>query len=443
MNYQEAMAYVNGLSRFGINLGLRRITALLEAMGNPQQALRFIHIAGTNGKGSVSTMLSNILTHSGCKTGLFISPYVLCFRERMQVNGEMISEEDFADCADFVCHCTDKLAAEMEFPTQFELETAIAFEWYKRCQCDIVCLEVGLGGRFDSTNVIAPPLLQIITAIGLDHTAILGENIKKIAFEKAGIIKGGATVLYPLQEKDAFRVIEAQCKEMGSTLIRPDLSLLSVIRDHWLEGEFSYDGASYQKSLPGKIQIYNCITVIAGARELQSLGLPITEADIRHGIEHTSFPARMELLSREPLVLLDGAHNTDGARALAQTLDELSARPITLMMGVLEDKNYEEILKILGKYASHFIAVTPDNPRALSAKTLAAYAHQYCSRMESYEDWCGAVRAALQSLAGEAALVVCGSLYLASSLRPILLQALSEIHQSTAIDNATTDERGD
>lgn len=424
MTYQEAMSYVNGLSRFGMQLGLERIAALLQKMGNPQNELRFVHIAGTNGKGSVSTMLSHILSHSGYRTGLFISPYVLCFRERMQINGQMISEEDFADCAAFVIRCVEALPDQAESPTQFELETAIAFEWYKRKSCDFVCLEVGLGGRFDSTNSIPPPVLQIITAIGLDHTAVLGDSIDKIAFEKAGIIKGGCTVVYPVQEEAALRVLEAKCAETGSQLLQADLSQLCILKDHWLESEFSYKGVTYHKSLPGRIQVYNCLTVLTAAQALQEQGYAICETDIRFGLEHTQFPARMELLSKRPLILLDGAHNPAGAEALADSLRDLSSRRITLMMGVLEDKDYEQIVRILGTFATHFLAVTPDSPRALPAQKLQACAAAICPQSESYEEIESGLNAALQGLGEEDVLVVCGSLYLASTVRPLLLDAI-------------------
>lgn len=339
MNYEEALCYLASLSRFGMHLGLSRIAALLDKLGNPQEDLTFVHIAGTNGKGSVSSMLAKILTHSGRRTGLFLSPYVLCFRERMQIDGQMISEEEFAAHASLARHWVDALAAAGESPTQFELETAIAFLWYRQRGCAIVCLEVGLGGRFDASNVIAPPALQIITAIGLDHTAILGDSIEKIAFEKAGIIKGGSTILYPLQEAAAYAVVQAKCDAVGSQLISPNLAALHIHCEHWLKGSFSYEGLLYRKSLPGAVQVYNCLTVIEAAKQLQRQGHVLTAEDIRFGIEHTSIPARMELLSRTPLVILDGAHNPDGARALEATLQDLAPRPIILLMGLLADKD--------------------------------------------------------------------------------------------------------
>lgn len=425
MNYTEAMEQLISLSRFGINLGLKRITALLEQMENPQNALQFVHVAGTNGKGSISTMLSNMLIHSGYQTGLFISPYVLCFRERMQIGGEMISEEEFADCAAFVYDCATQLPSELESPTQFEMETAIAFEWYKRRKCDIVCLEVGLGGRFDSTNVIQMPLLQIITSISLDHTAILGDTIEKIAYEKAGIIKGGTTVLYPIQQEPVRQVVKEQCQETNSHLIEPDLTKLDISNHHWRKSTFTYEGKEYQKSLPGTVQIYNGITAITAAQQLQKQGFCLSESDIKFGIEHTYFPARMEVLSEKPLVILDGSHNPDGARALEQTLMDLFEQPLTIIMGVLQDKDDSSILEIVGKYAQRIVTVTPNNPRAMQADELAKKAKTVCDNVCAYEDIQSAVEDTLKGLSSGDVLIVCGSLYLASEARPVLLEKLS------------------
>lgn len=425
MNYLEARAYLDGLSRFGMKLGLSRMIDLLAAMGNPQNELRFVHIAGTNGKGSVATMLANTLTRSGYQTGLFVSPYIICFRERMQIDGEMISEYDFAACASFAIHCLEQLSGDIESPTQFELETAIAFEWYKRRGCAIVCLEVGLGGRFDSTNVIAAPLLQIITAISLDHTQVLGDTIEEIAFEKGGIIKGGCTILYPIQEAAARTVIARICEEQGSTLKSPSLEALEILNDHWLEGVFAYEGAVYHKSLPGRVQLYNCITMLAAAKTLQEKGFKITQAAMHHGIEQSRHPARLELLSKKPLVLLDGAHNPAGAQALADSLRQLNLRKLTLIMGLLSDKDEGRILQTLLPFATGLIALTPENPRALPAQQLCERARALGYAAECFDDARTAITAALCDLDVEDGLVVCGSLYLASQLRPILIECLS------------------
>ena len=425
MTYTQAMERLENSGRFGIKLGLERMETLLNALGNPQNQLKFVHIAGTNGKGSTATMLSTILIRSGYTTGLFVSPYVLCFRGRIQKNGVMISEEDFARCAAEVYACVDALGEEFEPPTQFELEVAIAFLWYRHCGCDIVCLEVGLGGRFDGTNVIAKPLLELITAIGVDHTGIWGESIEQIAFEKAGIIKGGTTVVYPLQEEGVWTVLEEQCRKKGSRLVRPQVDRLETLGDDWLEERFSYCGVHYQKSLLGTIQLYNSITVITAAEELQRQGLTITQRAMEEGIANTYVPARVEVLSRSPLVILDGSHNPDGARALNTVLRRLDC-PLHLLMGVMQDKEYQDILEILAPRASSITTVTPHVPRALSAKDLAEAAEPFCAHVSWQEDMEVAVRKSLEGLKPGTALVACGSLYLAAELRPILCRVLEE-----------------
>ena len=435
MNYNEALQCLFSKGTFGHKLGLERIQKILDKMGNPQNNLKFIHIAGTNGKGSTSTMLSNILIHSGYKTGLFISPYVVCFRERMQINGQMISEEEFASIAKYVYDCSNQIDLNGESLTQFETLTAIAFEWYKRKNCDYVCLEVGMGGRFDPTNIIPKPILQIITSISFDHTAILGDTIEKIAFEKAGIIKGGTTILYPLQKINAIEVIKKKCEETGSKLVIPDVNKLSITNNSWQKDDFIYNGLKYHKSLKGEFQIYNCITVIEAAKQLQNQNLLITDNDIKFGIENTYFPARTEVLSKKPLIILDGSHNSGGIKALEQTLKSLPNHPITIIMGVLADKNYNDILNTVIKYADNFIAVTPNNPRALKAETLCQIAKSICENSYSCDDLNNALEFAISKTGDEGALVVCGSLYLASEIRPLIIsnKLLSNSWQSKLI----------
>lgn len=427
MNYGETLDYIASFSLFGSKLGLERLTELLERMGNPHNALKFIHVAGTNGKGSTTTMLSNILRHAGYRTGLYISPYVLCFRERMQLDGEMISEDELAACATYVRTFVDEMAAKGESPTEFEVETAMAFEWYKRRGCEIVCLEVGLGGRFDATNVIAPPELQVITSISLDHVAILGDTVAKIAYEKAGIIKGGAAVIYPLMDEDAVPVLMEQCARTGSTLIQPNANAVTVLSEGLMGTDFMYGEARLHVSLPGHFQIYNTLTVVEAARQLKNQGWRVTEDDISYGVAHTWFPARMEVLSEQPLAILDGAHNPSGTLALEEMLVALAPRPITVIMGMLADKDYETALASIARHAARFIAVTPPNPRALPASELAKCAAKYCADVCWRDALSRALDLAVDSLPEDGALIMCGSLYLAADLRPIALERLGRV----------------
>ena len=426
MNYNEIIKRIDSLGKFGIHLGLGRIQKLLFNMGNPQDKLKFVHVAGTNGKGSTTTMFANILKQSGYRTGLFISPHVLNFEESMQINNVAITQEELTGCAEFVFEHFEHAAVDGEYPTQFEVVTAIALEWFYRRGCDIVCLEVGLGGRYDSTNVISAPLVQVITSIGIDHAAILGDTIAKIAYEKAGIIKGSTTVLYPLQEEDAIREIQKQCELTNSALVIPDLSQLMVTDEGFEANSFTYKGVAYEKGLRGGFQVYNAVTAITAAQELQKQGFAITEKSIQDGVRTAFIPARMEVLNKNPLIVLDGAHNPDGGKVLAQSLAKLSGRKLTVLMGVLADKEYDAFLGIIGPYVSRFIAVTPNNPRALHANDLCERARAmgmdaiYCEEIKD------GVKTALRETEKDGALVICGSLYLAADVRKIVLEILNE-----------------
>lgn len=445
MDYEESMKHLESLDKFGIHLGLERIKILLANMGNPQEKLKFIHIAGTNGKGSASTMLCNILTAAGYKTGLFTSPYVVDFRETFQIDGKMISKSEFAECAQFVLEKSLVSEFEGEHATKFEVMTAIAFEWFYRSKCDYVCLEVGLGGKDDSTNIIGQAVMQVIMSISMDHVGILGNSLKEIALKKAGIIKGNTTVIYPLQEKDVFEVIKSKCKEMNSSYIIPEVDELKLIEDdsnyETKADSFIYKNQRYSKSLLGEVQFYNCITVIEAANELKKIGLKISDDNIYYGLSHTTLPARMEILSDDPFVFLDGSHNADGAKALKTILGKIKQKKkgkFTIIMGVLADKDYKEILKMIAPFASEFIAVSPDNPRALEAEKLAYEANGYCSQCISFNDLNKAVSYAFDKtfkfeckdenniIKNDNALVVCGSLYLAADIRQVLLEKLSD-----------------
>ena len=426
MQYDEIIKRIDSLGKFGIHLGLGRIQKLLENMGNPQDKLRFVHIAGTNGKGSTTTMIANILKQSGYRTGLFISPHVLNFEESMQINNASITKEELTGCAEFVFGQFANSAVDGEYPTQFEVVTAIALEWFYRRGCDIVCLEVGLGGRYDSTNVISQPLVQVITSIGIDHAAILGDTISKIAYEKAGIIKGGTTVLYPLQEEDAVSEIKKQCELTNSTLVIPDLSQLTVTDDSFEANTFIYKGVAYEKGLRGGFQVYNAVTAITAAQELQKKGFTITQKCMQIGVRTAFIPARMEVLNKNPLIVLDGAHNPDGGKVLAQSLAKLGAKKLTVLMGVLADKEYDAFLRVIGPYVYRFIAVTPHNPRALPAKDLCERARAMGMDAQYSEDIEYGVKTALQETDQNGALVICGSLYLAADVRKIVLNILSE-----------------
>ncbi len=425
-----ALERIHSHPRFAGAASLERIRALMAALGDPQKALRFVHIAGTNGKGSVAAMTANALTHAGHRTGLYISPFVLCFRERMQIDGQMIPPGELAALTEEVEERAGGLAA-----GEFEYVTALALTWFARRGCDVVVLEVGLGGRFDATNVIDPPLVQVITRLGLDHTAILGGAIEQIAQEKAGIIKGGVTVVAPHQPPEALAELYARCAETGGTLVQPGIGPVERLpSDDPLGGEvFDYGGLRLHPSLPGEHQIDNAITAVEVCRQLRAQGFALPDEAIAWGIAHTVFPARMEVLARRPLVVLDGAHNPDGMRALAGMLDRLRAagRRVTLLMGMLADKDWTHAVELAARRADRLVAVTPDNPRALPGSELAATAARFCADAAASEDIPQSAVAIVESLRERDALVCCGSLYLAAELRPVLLGLLGQNQNPT------------
>ncbi len=417
MNYDETLEYISSFTVFAPKVGRDNYIQLLELMGNPQNKLKFVHIAGTNGKGSTSSMLSNILQESGYKTGLFISPYIVCFRERMQINGEMIDQKELCDCAEYVKTILDNVKSEKFIITHFELITAIAFEWFNRNGCDIVCLEVGLGGRLDATNVIECPLVHVITSIGYDHTAILGDSLSKIAYEKAGIIKGSTTVIYPIQEEEAMRVLNNCCKEKNSIAVIPNLKKLVITDLGWKSETFTYNEICFEKKLPGNFQVYNAITAYHSAVELRKLGYNIHDNNIVDGIRNTFFPARMEILRKDPLIILDGAHNISGVKALFEALKDIKCKSINIIIGVLEDRNYEKMLSVLLPLADNVIATAPDNPRALDVLKLTDASKKYCNNVFMASNNKEALELALAKTSVDDAIIICGSLYLASAMR--------------------------
>ena len=376
----DPIAYINTPRWQTSRLGLGRIADLLERMGRPQDALRFVHVAGTNGKGSTCAFLSSVLTCSGYKTGLFTSPYVEVFEERIRVDGRNISRADLA-CATLAVreHACAMEAETGEHPTEFELMTAVALEHFRTVGCDIVVLEVGLGGRLDSTNVIVDPEVCVICRIGLDHTAVLGTTLPEVAKEKAGIIKPGSPVVSWPQDAAAREVVAGTARERGCALTEPDFSQLAIgsIDADLVVRNFVYKGATYETALLGSYQPSNAALAIEAVDLLRARGWGIPEAAVREGIAQARWPGRFEVLARQPLVIADGGHNPQGAEVLADSLREIvdrdggASRGVVFVMGVLADKDYVPMIRSLAPFARAFVTYAPENPRALSADDLA------------------------------------------------------------------------
>lgn len=417
-----ALDWLQSLPRLSGEPGLDRMKALLAALGDPQKRGRYVHIAGTNGKGSVAAFTANILQKAGFKTGLTISPYVLDFRERFQIDGQMIPPETLERLAAKVRAAAETLA---ETPVQFEAVTALALCWFDEEHCDVAVLETGLGGRFDATNAVENTLVAAITRIDLDHTELLGDTVEKIAAEKAGIVKPGCiAVTYPVQEKEALQAIAAACIREKADLVAPEAEDIHLRRGGLFENRMEYGGYEVNLALPGAHQACNAAMAIEIALALWRQGLDIPDEAILEGLEATRFPARIEVLRRQPLVLLDGSHNPAGAAALAATLgaQKLPQKPAAVL-GVLADKAAAEILRALGDSFSTIYAVTPDCPRAMSADELARLASQELPEVPVYP--CADLGQALDTALGlPQGAVVCGSLYLAAQARPTLQERL-------------------
>lgn len=423
----DPVAYINDPAWHSSCYGLERIESLLDRMGRPQDKLKFVHVAGTNGKGSTSAYISSILTQAGYKTGLFTSPFIIAFEERIRVNGEMVSPKDLREVTLFVREHAEAIARETgEHPTEFELMTAVALEHFARSGCDIAVLEVGLGGTLDSTNVIAAPEVCVITRIGLDHTALLGDTYEQIASQKAGIIKSGASVVsYPQDDEGATRAIAAAAQTADCTVTMPDFAQLKVgeVNGQAMRS-FDYCGKAYQTSLLGSYQPCNAAMAIECALRLRERGWKISDDDIERGIARARWQGRFEIVETGeggfgdsgeiaeqdgeikseggcrkagPAILVDGGHNPQGAQVLADSLRDLFPnKKILFVMSVLADKDYQSMIENVIDIADGFICVTPPNPRALQASELAravekaAYARQIelgrgVSAVESFE----------------------------------------------------------
>ncbi len=410
MNYNESLEYIHGISWCFCKPGLERISELCEKLGHPERGLKFIHVAGTNGKGSFCSMLSSILSRAGYRTGLYTSPYIRIFNERMCIDGEPISNNELAEITTYVRPIAEGMT---DKPTEFELITAVAFEYFRRHECDVVVLEAGMGGRLDSTNVIREPLLSVITGIALDHTAFLGDTVEKIAGEKAGIIKDGRPVLFGGEDESAYAVIAATAKKEGSRCHRTDYDKLNI-KEATLSGTAFDFGVWHDMkiALLGLYQPRNAASVLTAVDILRDGGLDISDAAVRDGLLSARWQARFEIIENEPLVIFDGAHNPEGIDSAVRSIKHYFDDKVYVLTGVLKDKDYGYIASCLSKIASVAFVMTPDNPRALAAEEYAAVLTKNgveCHPCETVEQ--AFVLAKQRALRDGTPLVCLGSLY--------------------------------
>lgn len=366
---EENEKYLEQLRLVGSRFGTDCEKELLSLLGNPQDKLRFIHVAGTNGKGSFCSMMSSVLQKQGYKVGLYTSPYIVVFNDRIRVNGLPIAEDDINDLFLRVRQKADTMKTP---PSSFDFITAAAFLWFYETKCDIVVLEVGLGGRYDSTNVIKNCLLSVITGIAFDHTEILGDTIEKIAWEKAGIIKESCPALYGGNDEKALAVIEKECEEKHSELTVKNPDLLKILSTTLDGTEFEFDGKEYFIRLLGLYQPANAATVLAAIDVLRKHGFEISETAVKDGLSSAVWQARFEKIADEPVVLYDGGHNPQGVRAAVESVRAyFGDKKIDLLVGILADKAHGEMAEELAKIADRVICIAPPSPRALPAEALA------------------------------------------------------------------------
>ena len=416
MTAEEAVEYIHSITWMGSKPGLERTLELLELMDNPQNKLKFIHIAGTNGKGSTASMTASVLQKAGYRVGLFTSPCLYKFNERIQVGGEHISDEDLAAVTAYV----KPLAASMaDHPTEFELVSCIGFEYFLRKNCDIVVLEVGMGGALDSTNVIPVPEVAVLTNIGLDHTDFLGNTLEEIATTKAGIFKeGGDAVLYP-GEPAVEAVAEAICKERNIRLHKADFSALRPV-SHSLEGQVFDCGERKGLELPllGSHQLHNAAVVLTILDTLKEKGWNISEEAVREGLKDVSWPGRFDIVRRDPLFIIDGGHNPQCFDALTKNMTEyLAGRKIIALTGVLADKDYITMYKPVLPYIAEFVCITPPTPRKLEAADLARHLREAGAVATPCDTIAAGVRLAIEKAGSDGVVLCFGSLYSIADIR--------------------------
>ena len=421
MNITEALSFIHKTVWLGSKPGLSRTEHLLSLMGNPHKKLKFVHVAGTNGKGSTSACIASVLQEAGYKTGLYTSPYINVFNERMQIDGVMISDDELCRMCEYIKPLSDSMIDDP--PTEFELITALAMEYFYRNNCDIVVLEVGMGGELDSTNVIDSPEAAVICAIDLDHTSFLGSTVEEVASAKAGIIKSGTKVALYDCEKSVYDVFDKKCTDVGASLVAAGFDKIANVKHSLGFSEFDYGKYKNIKlSLVGSYQPKNASVAITAIEILREKGYKISDEALFKGLEEVKWPGRFEILGENPVFVLDGAHNPHGMKATVNSLqDHFGDKKIHFVVGAMADKDVSGMMKMLLPLAKDFTAVRPDNPRAMSAEELSELLCKLGAVAESADTVALGVKSALEK-AGKGGIVAClGSLYFSGEIRQAYL----------------------
>lgn len=417
MNYEEAMNFIQNTNKFGSVLGLDNIRELLERLGNPQDQLRVVHIAGTNGKGSTLAFLAGIFRESGYRAGRYVSPASFSYEERFRINEENISKKDLCFYMEKIKNVAEEMVKDgLSHPTMFEIETALSFLYFLDKKVDVVLLETGMGGRLDATNVVKKPIATVIASIGMDHMQFLGDTLEKIASEKAGIIKEGCPVISYDNTKEVNEVIKNKAKQMHAKVTFVNSARIRVLQES-LNGEsFSYrssDGRWYEKieiPLLGRHQINNAALALETLNVIKNYYC-ISDFQTEDGMRKTIWRGRIEILEREPMVICDGAHNPDGAKSLLSFLqNNFTNQRLIYIMGVLSDKDYEQMVQILAPAADKIYTVAPDNPRALSSRELCNCISKYHQNVEERQRLAECLSEVRQKAEKDDVIIICGTL---------------------------------
>ena len=417
MNYEEAMNFIQNTNKFGSVLGLDNIRELLERLGNPQDQLRVVHIAGTNGKGSTLAFLAGIFRESGYRAGRYVSPASFSYEERFRINEENISKKDLCFYMEKIKNVAEEMVKDgLSHPTMIEIETALSFLYFLDKKVDVVLLETGMGGRLDATNVVKKPIATVIASIGMDHMQFLGDTLEKIASEKAGIIKEGCPVISYDNTKEVNEVIKNKAKQMHAKVTFVNSAGIRVLQES-LNGEsFSYrssDGRWYEKieiPLLGRHQINNAALALETLNVIKNYYC-ISDFQTEDGMRKTIWRGRIEILEREPMVICDGAHNPDGAKSLLSFLqNNFTNQRLIYIMGVLSDKDYEQMVQILAPAADKIYTVAPDNPRALSSRELCNCISKYHQNVEERQRLAECLSEVRQKAEKDDVIIICGTL---------------------------------
>lgn len=413
MKESQVMEYMDQISGYGIVPGLDSVRELCRRLGDPQKQLKFIHVAGTNGKGSVTAYLSSVLQCAGYRVGKYVSPAIFHDRERIQVNGRSITKKAFCAYVEQIKNLCDEMTGEgFAHPTLFELETAMGFLYFLEKRCDIVVLETGMGGSLDATNIVENTVAAVLTSISMDHMKFLGNTLQEIAEEKSGVIKKGCAVISACQSPEVVEVLRFRAEELGCPFVSFQRGKLSGVRYGLERQRFDYGGRKgLEISLAGQFQIENAALAVEVLDVLKAVGFPVEEKRLRQGLLETKWPGRFTVVGRHPLFIVDGAHNEDAVKRLAESIEfYFTNRKIVYIMGVLRDKEYKKMIGLTCARAEHIITVTPGNPRALSAYELAreiAGSHPSVTAADSLEE---AVEMSLLLAGREGVVIAFGSL---------------------------------